>query len=341
MSFKDTCSSQIPSSYIDNQDEVAPFITEFPRHLLSESAAEEIATLKLQMTNEYIHILNWNATLHLNTFGRRMQPSPILGKDSNRIEAHDLSGLEEDNSTEDESGRTSAELSTISGEHLFGNPLSSRRPSSATTMSTQGNNNDSLPNTLACEDSKAEQSDDLETIELFHEFEHYCELMEVGDPANGRDRNFTAPLPTTEATLELTVENTDAQVPVSEANEYKASQATEQCPPQESDLEDEHPQPEVSTISDLKAAPTPAEAVALAHSHCEEVTGRIRILEDVDGGDYVLYLDCYHCVPIELAPDILALLEKEEGGHRSAAVTADKAIEEAKLVATPEDENED
>ncbi|KUI59966.1 hypothetical protein VP1G_07202 [Cytospora mali] len=50
---------------------------------------------------------------------------------------------------------------------------------------------------------------------------------------------------------------------------------------------------------------SPEEAAAWAHSHCPTNPdgSRIKILKDQSGREYILYHDCFHCLPKELAPE--------------------------------------
>jgi hypothetical protein len=57
--------------------------------------------------------------------------------------------------------------------------------------------------------------------------------------------------------------------------------------------------------SEVSLPASPEEAAAWAHSHCPanpEGT-KIKILKDQHGQEYVLYHDCIHCLPKELAPE--------------------------------------
>lgn len=75
------------------------------------------------------------------------------------------------------------------------------------------------------------------------------------------------------------------------------------CPADENLVGDES-----SMYEDGSEVPPPAsreEAAAWAHSHCPtnpEGT-KIKILKDQHGKEYVLYRDCVHCLPKELAPE--------------------------------------
>ncbi|KUI66937.1 hypothetical protein VM1G_02454 [Cytospora mali] len=60
---------------------------------------------------------------------------------------------------------------------------------------------------------------------------------------------------------------------------------------------------------------SPEEAAAWAHSHCPTNPDgtRIKILKDQSGREYILYHDCFHCLPKELAPEFSVDIDDEDG----------------------------
>lgn len=87
---------------------------------------------------------------------------------------------------------------------------------------------------------------------------------------------------------------------------------------------------------------TPAEAAAWAHSYCDAdpESTKLKILTDDRGREYVLYHDCFHCVPIELAPELIEMIQDEDDGYGSATETCEAARDGAKLGTIPEEEDE-
>lgn len=70
---------------------------------------------------------------------------------------------------------------------------------------------------------------------------------------------------------------------------------------------DEPAQPEVSSSPRLELPHTPAEEIAWAHSHCDDSpeNERLRILTDERGREYVLYHNCFHVLPIDMAREFM------------------------------------
>lgn len=117
--------------------------------------------------------------------------------------------------------------------------------------------------------------------------------------------------------------------------------------PGEEPLQTESMQLEAQSALDCqdKSTPpsTPAEAAAWAHSYCDAdpESTKLKILTDERGREYVLYHDCFHCVPIELAPEFIGMTHQEEDdGYGSATETSEAARDGAKLGTIPEEEDE-
>ena len=74
---------------------------------------------------------------------------------------------------------------------------------------------------------------------------------------------------------------------------------------------------ESSIYQDICGASAPAsaeEATAWAHSHCpvNPHGTKIKILTDQQGREFVLYHDCYHCLPIQLCPEYAGELDEHD-----------------------------
>ncbi|KKY37736.1 hypothetical protein UCDDA912_g02250 [Diaporthe ampelina] len=191
---------------------------------------------------------------------------------------------------------------------------------------------------------------DIYEDELIHAYQHYCELIDVGDPQNCRDKDFSAQKPDQEEDNGVVTAGTATHGAGGLAVEASGDMVSDNpCEPMthaESVPQEDSMQPgSRSTLNnEIKITPlsTPAEAAAWAHSYCDAdpESTKIKILTDDGGKEYVLYHDCFHCVPIDLAPELIHITE-EDDGYGSAPETCETAKDGTKLGTIPEDENED
>lgn len=334
-------SFRISSSYLGDEDQMAPFSALFPHYLLSD-AGEDIP----KTSNIAIPVLETSSLRHLNTQSIQMPFEHILDINTTCTGAHDLNRLNAGTPSNEDGGRASPQPSTVSVEHSEGlsdSLDSSRRSSWATSISTYRDDGDSdESNKLS-----AEPYQNVDKVELIHEYDYYCELIDVGHPQNCRDRDFIAPLPDQEGDNEVLTAELDNQSvggPTISVHRYIAcgcpeTPATQAAP----DLQEKPAQPEASTDSEMERRPsTPAEAAAWAHSYCDAdpESAKLKILKDERGREYVLYHDCFHCVPIELAPEFAHVVDEEDDGYGSATETSEIAKDGTKLVTIPEEEDE-
>lgn len=334
-------SFRISPSYLDEGDQMAPFSALFPHHLLSDAADD------IPKTSSDAGSLLVTSTLgHLNTQSSQMPFGRILGINITSTEADDVGHRNVGTPSNEDGGRASPQPSTISGEYSEGlsdSLNSSRRSSWATSISTYPEDGDNTESNKLTAESK----EDMDKIELIHEYDCYCEFIDVGQPQNCRDRDFTAPLPEEEGGKEGLTEEFGSQssggptisvhrdiacdypkAPTTQAEMYRQGKRT---------------QPEAPTDSEVDRRPsTPAEAAAWAHSHCDAdpESAKLKILKDERGREYVLYHDCFHCVPIELAPEFAHVVDDEDDGYGSATETSETAKDGTKLVTILEEEDE-
>ena len=341
---KESSSFTIPPSYLYNKGEVVPFSALFPDHLLSDSA-DGIP----QTSIDCVPVFETRFPFHLNVSRGQVPFVPILGNNYTSIEAHDLSSLNAGTSTKEDGGQTSPQLSAISSEHSDGlsdSPHSSRRSSWATSISAHHEDGDHDQSNLGCAKATVEPSQYMDTREPTHGYEHYCDLIDVGHPENSRDRDFVAPPPDREGSNKAATADTDPQaagLPTAEASGDEASDLHGPCAMHaELDRSEELPQQPASTNSEKAVPSTPAEAAAWAHSYCEAdpESAKLKILKDERGREYVLYHDCFHCVPIELAPEFMHVVQEEDDGYGSATEASETARDGTKLGTIPEEENE-
>lgn len=286
------------------------------------------------------------------------------------IKAHDFKLLNKDTPITYNDGRTSPESSTISRDSfssLSDSPYSSRRSSWATSISTHLGDDDIDKCTLGYEKPTAESDQSTDDIELINEYQHYNQLIELGDPQNCRDRDFipqqrvegrhnevALPAKDTHITNDLADDasgvkvNDDLRTPITTPITQAGSDAQEDSM-QAEDMQLQSMQPDTEPNLDSESIntppSTPAEAVAWAHSYCEEKSEsvKLKVLRDGNDREYVLYHECFHCVPIELAPEFADDFQEEDDdddGYGSATEACDAGRDEAKLGTIPEDENE-
>lgn len=331
----------ISSSYLGDEDQMAPFSALFPHYLLSDAGEDILKTSKIA-----VPVLETSSLRHLNTQSIQMPFDQILDINTTSTGAHDLDRLNAGTPSNEDGGRASPQPSTVSREHsedLFDSLDSSRRSSWATSISTYRDDGDSGESNKP----SAEPYQNVDKVELIHEYDYYCELIDVGHPQNCRDRDFIAPLPEQEGDNEVLtakLDNQSAGGPIILVHRDIAcgcpeTPATQAAP----DLQEKPAQPEASTDSEMERRPsTPAEAAAWAHSYCDAdpESAKLKILKDERGREYVLYHDCFHCVPIELAPEFAHVVDEEDDGYGSATETSETAKDGTKLVTIPEEEDE-
>lgn len=340
-------------------DHMVSFRSSFPNHLLSDKVDDIPSTHHNTASSLEAHPLYHPITLSLG--GDSMVPFHAMLGGIFGTTAADLSPLNVDTASKGSDGRASPQLSTTTGEScssLSYSPTSSRRSSWATSISTHIGEDDIEQSIIEHEKPTAEHSPSMDEIELIHEYQHYCQLIELGDPQNRRDRDFT-----TQTTVEqgpnqmgaldrvtqdagsLAVEasgdtaHDDPDSPFNKAG----SEAREEQMKSEGIKHDTHP-----TLGDEgNSTPpsTPAEAAAWAHSYCDAdpESAKLKLLTDDRGREFVLYHDCFHCVPIELAPEFMDMIDEEEeddDGYGSATETGEAARDGVKLDMIPEEEDE-
>lgn len=327
-----------------------PFHAMFPDHLL----LMQIYDIPHTNTNN-VPVLEANLHCRLDlpslSNGSEVPFHKMLGSIFTRIQADGISLLNEGTLRFGCDGRTSPQLSTTTGEYcssLSDGLHVSRRSSWATSISTQLGDDDDSQSGLGCV-KLAGESDHETYDELIHSYQHYCELIDVGDPQNCRNKDFSAEMQGHEGGNGVATGETATQAVGSLADEAKGDTASDdskfsitytESVPREQNMQSD----DDSALNDkCQSAPpsTPAEAAAWAHSYCDAdpESAKLKILTDDRGREYVLYHDCFHCVPIEMAPEFVQMAE-EDDGYVSAPETCEAARDGMKLGTIQEDENE-
>lgn len=346
---------------LSGKDEMVPFHASFPNHLLSDKVDELHHT-----TNDTVPVLELHF-LHTQIARTRSHANQVpfhalLSNSFTSTETYDLGLLDTATSIKANGGRVSPQPSTTTGESslsLSNSPSSSRRSSWATSISTHVGDDDNDQSYHDNAKVTADTGQDTDEIELIDEYQHYCQLIELGDPQNHRDRNFVPQEPVDDGHNDLPTPEPATQaaghLAVAVAFEACGDTASEdpKAPPMQTASDpQELMQPEgmqVEAKSDLDSEKnstppsTPAEAAAWAHSYCDAdpESTKLKVLTDSRGREYVLYHDCFHCVPIELASEFIAMVHQEEDdGYGSAAETNEAAKDGAKLGTIPEEEDE-
>lgn len=344
----------------NGNDEMVSFRSLFPDHLLLDKADEVPSTPSNTASILEAHPLCHPITLSLG-HGSMVPLHTMVDSIFDSILAADFSPLSTDTASKETEGRTSPQPSTstrASCSSLSDSPISSRRSSWATSISTHLGDDDIYQSNVDCLIT-AKPDQEMAEIELIHEYLQYCELIELGDPQNLRDRDFVTratvgrgpnetitPDRATEDAGDLAVEasgdiaHDDPKAPTiqpaSNSREKSIQSDTQSAPDTES-----------TSTSTSKPPSTPAEAAAWAHSYCEEdlESRKLRFLTDDRGREYVLYHDCFHCVPIDLAPEYMDRVQDEkdddDDGYGSATETCEAARDGTMLGTIPEEEDED
>lgn len=358
-------------SLLSDEDKIIPFAALFPEHLLSDRVGDIADTI-----NDTVPVSNSPSLCPLIarpfSYDSQVPFDEFLGSNfTTMIKAHDFNVLNDDTPDNHNNGRTSPESSTISRDStssLSDSPYSSRRSSWATSISTHLGDDDIDQSTLDYEKPTAESDQSTDDIELINEYQHYNQLIELGDPHNRRDRDFIPqqlveerhnevafPAKDTHITNDLADDasgvkvNDDLKTPITTPITQAGSDAQQDRMQAEGmRLESVQPDTEPNLDSESINTPpsTPAEAVAWAHSYCKEDSEpvKLKVLRDANDREYVLYHDCFHCVPIALAPEFADDFQEEEedddDGYGSATEACDAGGDGDKLGTIPEDENE-
>lgn len=354
-----------PSLLID-QDGMVPFCASFPDHLLFDQIEDKPYT-----SNDTVQVVEPRSLCTLVarplSQGSQLPFHATLGTTFTSTETPDLGPTNTITFSKEHGGRTSPLLSTISGESSFSvpdSPISSRRSSWATSISTHLGEDDIDQSNFDFAKPAAESDQTPDEIEIIDQYEHYCELIELGDPQNRRDRNFQPQTPVEDGGNDAATPETATEA-VGDLEVALAVEASEdittddpKVPPmpagsdtREERIQSESMQPESvqpDTQPDLdsesKSTPpsTPAEAAAWAHSYCDAdpESTKLKVLMDDRGKEYVLYHDCFHCVPIELSPEFMGMSQDEDDGYGSETETCEAGGDGAKLGTIPEEENE-
>lgn len=360
---------------LSDEDEIVPFSALFPDHLLSDQVEDVTDTI-----NDTVPFLALPSLCPLIgrplSYDSQVPFDELLGGNfATAIKAHHFSLLTDDTPSEENNGRTSPHPSTASRDSfssLFDTPNSSRRSSWATSISTHLGDDDSAQSTLGEGKPTAESDQSTDDIELINEYHHYNQLIELGDPQNPRDRDFISQQPIEERYNEVALPekatrdvgdpgddargarvSDDSKTSITEAGS-DAQQGRRQADVMQTESiqsdrmpsESMHSDTQLTLESESKSTPpsTPAEAAAWAHSYCDAdpESVKLKVLTDAYDREYVLYHDCFHCVPIELAPEFADVFQEEEydDGYGSATETCDAGIDGTKLGTIPEEENE-
>lgn len=355
------------------QGTMVPFRAFFPDHLLSNEV-DDLPDTK----GDSIPILEGRPLCQLHTrplsHGYQIPGQDILDNTIATTESDGLSSLSVGTLNKEDGGRTSPHPSATTGESfstLPSSPYSSRRSSWATSISTHLGEDDDDDSNL--DDTKIPVKPDQNTdgIELMHEYQHYRHLIELGNPHDRRDRDFVAHEPVEEGIYEVATPEIATKAigdltdeasggltsvdPKESTMQAESGLVEETMGPKNACIQPESMQPGSQTThnseSGSESAPpaTPAEAAAWAHSFCDvdPESVKLKVLTDDSGREYVLYRDCFHCVPIESAPEFIEVEEEDEDdddddddGYGSANETCEAVIDDVKLGTIPEEEDE-
>lgn len=355
--------SSLPS-LLSGEDEAIPFRALFPDHLISDHVGKITDT-----NNDALPVLDLPSLCPLIirplSSDSQVPFDGLLGSKFISIKADTFSLFNAGTSNEEIHGRASPQPSTTSRDSfssLSDSPNSSRRSSWATSISSHLRDDDIDQSTLGYEKPTAESDQSKDDIELINEYQHYNQLIELGDPQNPRDRDFISQQPHEKRHNEValpekaTRDASDLADHASGARVYddpKTSITYAGSDAQQQRIQADRIQSEIthsdtqSTLgSEGKSTPpsTPAEAAAWAHSYCDAdpESVKLKVLRDAHDREYVLYHDCFHCVPIDLAPEFTEVIQDEDydDGYGSANETCDAGIDGTKLGTIQEEENE-
>lgn len=332
------------NSSIHNDGAMIPFRASFPAELLSldEDVAKgcntDAAPSELQ---ESAYHDNLNISLEN---GGSMTPSyMMLGPDLLQDDSDSSGSLTTDgNSTTDSDGHTSPTLSFYAS-HLSSsasdNLPNTRKSSWATTIDSSGDEDYDTKLSTEHMNVIANPSDVTKETNLLVEYQHYNHLITVESPGYYSTTSDDSPSASdsTHDTSQITNESEDdikyvgtpeevaPEDPIFESYEQDEASAVEDkaaicvaeekyCLAEESLVGDESSMYEDGSSASLPASPE--EAAAWAHSHCPtnpEGT-RVKILKDQHGQEYVLYHDCFHCLPKTMAPEFADEVDDESAG---------------------------
>ncbi|KAK2608220.1 hypothetical protein N8I77_006844 [Diaporthe amygdali] len=289
----------------------------------------------------------------MEPFRALFDPS-ILGTDADELETTDTTSSTQSlpiPCSPGSEGLSFQDIYTISVENcssLSSSLTSSRRSSWATSISTShdGENDQKSAYVHTKFDLDSESVRIEDDLDLLKEFQHYHELIDKGTPQNyhssyiGAKRtrrvgNEDVLTPETAESISANLAHVAERDVVSDSR--KASVIKAVC-----HIEAKHTQPNNAPAFNSHGATTPsstpAEAAAWAHSYChaDPEFAKLKLLTDDGGREYVLYRDCFHCVPIELAPEIVRAVEADKYG----CGTCDDGIGGTTLGTIPEEEHE-
>ncbi|KAL1870748.1 hypothetical protein Daus18300_005068 [Diaporthe australafricana] len=342
----------IPVACLFGNGGMDPFCAFFPSDLLSDRADRRDQPKK--NTSQSTHAYS-SSNPSIQTFGHGSAVSSHR-MFSNQCDttADDLGGLDSGSSSMGIDGHSSPAWSVISGEtcsSLSDTLNSSRRSSWATSTNTLCEDDENTQPSLIHAKFVAEPDETSEHLELLHEYRHYHEVVDMGTPQNLRNRDFCGKGPITGAKHEalkpeqatrigedlvVEMEAIASDGPI--ASVRKAlSHAEEQMQSEDPPALDSKGTGVITPLS------TPAEVVAWEHSYCQAdpESAKLKLLIDDHGREFVLYHDCFHCVPIELASEFVCVIGEAEDGFGSATETCEAARGPEQLVTIPEEEEQE
>lgn len=350
-------------SLLGDEDRTVPFAALFPDHLISDQVGSIVDT-----NNDAPPVLELPSLCPLVirplSCDSQVPFDGLLGSKFISIKADTFSLFNAGTSNEEIHGRASPQPSTTSRDSfssLSNSPNSSRRSSWATSISSHLRDDDSDQSTLGYEKLTAESDQSTDDIELINEYQHYNQLIELGDPQNPRDRDFISQQPHEKrhnevALPEKATRDASDLADASGARVYDDPKTSityagsdaqqERIQADRIQSESTHSDTQSTLESEGKSTPpsTPAEAATWAHSYCDAdpESVKLKVLRDAHDREYVLYHDCFHCVPIELAPEFTEVIQDEDydDGYGSANETCDAGIDGTKLGTIQEEENE-
>ncbi|KAJ0117486.1 hypothetical protein J7T55_003902 [Diaporthe amygdali] len=339
----------LPDLCLSGSGAWASFCTSFPDEFLWEGIERgEYAD------REYSRMSDPHSPCHLNIHTPGSDSMILFRKmfdDQCRgIKDSDLYGLVANISSMNINGCTSPSLSSVSVENcssLSSSLTSSRRSSWATSISTShdGENDQKSAYFHTKFDLESVRTED--DLDLLKDFQHYHKLIDKGTPQNYHNRcigaertsqlgNEDVLTPETAESISANFAHVAGRDVVSDGQ--KASVIKAVC-----HIEAKHTQPNNAPAFNSHGTATPssppAEAAAWAHSYChaDPEFAKLKLLTDDGGREYVLYRDCFHCVPIELAPEFVRAVEADEYG---CGTMCDDVIGGTTLGTIPEEENE-
>lgn len=336
-----------PVVCLSGNHEMDPFSTLFP----SEFPSDRAGRVEHPKMDTYPRT-DAQSQRHMNiqTFGSgSLLPFRRTFSNESSTIADDTGGRNSTLSSMDIADHSSPDSSITSGEYcssLSDSLDSSRRSSWATSIDALCEDDENTQSSLCHEKLAAEPDQTAEDLELLHEYQHYREIVDIGTPQHIRNKDFGAKQ---EATSDATKPETAMKMHGDLMLDMRGAIApgSPKAPlAQAVSHAEEHMQPEDPPALDSERMstppPTPGEAAAWAHSYCSADPGpaRLKVLTDDSGREFVLYHECFHCVPIELAPEFICVIEEEDDGYGSATGTCEATRVLKKLGTIQEEEEE-